>query len=203
MSLEALASAAVRLGKASKLEDSLRDVLSKWVAKTLKPLLTAGKMSELVKSTSAGTVEMLLGSATVSDLRKLAKGLDPHNAELGAMARAAISAHIIGRVTGSIPAVPEPPRPAGRRRGTRATIADPAMIRAVSSRAERQALLESLKAPQLKSYIEAERLRPAGIPPKANKEYLVRHILDELEVAESSSPRLLEDSRYRVPVPSR
>jgi hypothetical protein len=190
MNVEALASIAVQLSKASKLEDGLREVLTKWVSKTLKPFLTPAKLPGLAKSASAATVETLLGTIKESDLRKLAKGLDPHNAGLGAKARAAVSGHIVGLVTGEISAVPEPPKPES-------------MIRAAINRAERQALLQSLNVTQLKSYIKTEKLRPAGVPPRAGRPVLVRHILDELDAAESSDPRLLADSKYRVLVPSR
>jgi hypothetical protein len=191
MSVDALASVAVQLSKAAKLENGLREALTKWVAKALKPLLTPAKLSELVRSTSAATVEALLEMATATDLKKLAKALDPHNSGVGAKAPAALSAHIVGLLTGEIDAVPEPPKPEN-------------MLRVVSSRAERQAILESLRAPQLRSYIKAEKLRPAGVPPKASKPALVRHILDELDAAEASGPpRLLADSKYRVQAPSR
>jgi hypothetical protein len=144
----------------------------------------------LVTCTNAATVEELLGHVTNADLKKLAKGLDPNNTGVGGMTPAALSAHIVGRVTGKIPEVPEPPKPES-------------LIRTVGSRAERQALLQALNATQLKSYIKSEKLRPAGVPPKANKGQLVRHILDELDAAEASGPRLLMSSKYGAHAPSR
>lgn len=204
MSVETLVSAAIQLSRASGQQDDLRETLTKWVSKTLKPLLTLPKLSELASSTSVGTVKALLATFTEPNLRKLAKSLDGHNTQLDAKAPAAISAHIIGLVTGEVSPVPKPTSPPkGSQRRAKPKPADPSMIRAASSRDERQALLESLTTPQLKSYIKAENLRPAGVPPKVSKPQLVHHILDELDSAEASGPRLLANSKYETLVPSR
>jgi hypothetical protein len=203
MSVELLATAASRLSKVCRQEGDLKETLSKWVAKTLKPSFRLPQLTELVAVTGIGTVELLLGALTEPNLRKLAKGLDGHNTELASKNSTAISAHVIALATGRATPAPAPEKPRRRTRNARATLADPSMIRTIGNRAERQAVLKSLTASQLRSYINEENLRPAGVRPNARKDDLVRHILDELEPADSPLPRLLANSKYGVRVPSR
>lgn len=201
MSVEQLAIAASRLSEMCRQEDDLKQTLNKWVTKTLKPTFKVPQLAELVALTGVGTVELLLGALTEPHLRKLAKGLDRHNTELDAKDSAGISTHLVALATGRAMPTPEPPRK--RTRNARATPPDASMIRAIGNRGERQAVLKSLTASQLRSYINEENLRPAGVRPNARKDDLVRHILDELEPADRSIPRLLANSKYGVRVPSR
>ena len=197
MSTDALALAACRLAEAARKETELASALKAWVKKLMKPTLGVETLSLVAKASGPHVLSSLLDALPESELRKLAKGLDKHNSEIDRMPGGDVASHILSMASGRVAPAPPPPKPpSSGRSSSKPKAVDTNAIRTLGSRSEREAALNNLTAPKLKAYISAECLRPSGVPPNAKKAQLVGHILNELDAADNSVPRLLADSKY-------
>ena len=203
MNTDALASAVCQLAKVARQEPEVNKALQALVKKWLKPALGLEPLSQVAQMSGAHVLRCLIEALSEAESRKLAMGLDKYNRSIDRKPGPEVCEHIVSLAMGRTAVALPPPRlpPAGRR-NTNPGAVDPSTIRAMRSRSEREGALQSLPMPTLKAYISTEGLRPAGVPPKAKKSDLIRHILDELDAASSTLPRLLAESKYPVGVGS-